>query len=277
MSGYTLNRQAVKDQLLRLRKPAQDFTLIYSGKASKRVDGLYKPDSRELILHTKNFESDNELIYTAIHEFAHHIHFTESPVPVSTRSHTTEFWNLFHTLLIKAEESGFYTSPFEGIEEFGTLTRRIKEEILKENGNLMKTLGRLLLEAQSLCEKYHASFGDYLDRVLCIPRTSASTIIKSHLFDLKPEIGFENMRTLTRIKSDEMRHQAQEALLGGQSQEMVKTRFMAPAKSLTTLHALLAEKQRIQRTIKTLTRRLDELEKRIGQHDDTNETSPDRA
>ena len=277
MSGYTLNRQIVTNYLLRLRKPAHDFTLIYSGKASKRVDGLYKPDSRELILHTKNFESDNELLYTAIHEYAHHIQFTESPVPVSTRSHTTEFWNLFHTFLIKAEELGLYVSPFERIEEFGSLTRRIKEEILKENGNLMKTLGRLLLEAQSLCDKYHASFGDYLDRVLSLPRTSARTIIKSHLFDLKPEIGFENMRMLTRITSEEMRNQAQEALLDGQSQEMVKTRFMAPNKSLTPLHTLLAEKQRIQRTLRTLTSRLNELEKRIEQYSDTDEASPDRA
>ena len=86
---------------------------------------------------------------------------------------------------------------------------------MKVNGSLMKTLGRLLLEARTLCEKHHASFGDYLDRVLCIPRTSASTIIKSHLFDLKPEIGFENMRTLTRIKNDETRRQAEEALLAG--------------------------------------------------------------
>jgi hypothetical protein len=266
MSSYTLNRQNLKNCLLRLKNSSHDFTIVYSGKASKRVDGLYKSESREIILHTKNFKSDNELLYTAIHEFAHHIQFTESAVPVSTRSHTTEFWHQFHTLLFKAEELGLYTSPFESNREFASLTKRIKEEILKVNGNLMKTLGRLLLEAQSLCEKFHASFGDYLDRVLCLPRTSASTIIKSHLYDLRPEIGFENMRTLTRIGNEEVRRQAQEAILDGQSQEMVKVRFVNPPKKLTPLDTLLAEKQRIQRTIRTLTARLEELERRIEEY-----------
>jgi hypothetical protein len=49
---------------------------------------------------------------------------------------------------------------------------------------------------------------------------------------------------------------------------MVKTRFMAPHRPLTPLYALLAEKQRIQRTIRTLTDRLNELEKRIDSYNE---------
>ena len=82
------------------------------------MHGLYKPDSREIIIHNKNFKNDNEMMYTAIHEYAHHLQFTTAATPISVRTHTTAFWNLLHTLLFEAEEKGIYTNPFESIEEF---------------------------------------------------------------------------------------------------------------------------------------------------------------
>ena len=100
------------------------------GKKSRKVHGLYKPESREIIIHNRNFTNDNELLYTAIHEYAHHIQFTTSATPMSVRTHTTAFWNLFHTLLFEAEGKGIYTNPFEQIEELRDLTRRIREKFL---------------------------------------------------------------------------------------------------------------------------------------------------
>ncbi|HUV08580.1 MAG TPA: hypothetical protein VMX75_12670 [Spirochaetia bacterium] len=266
MKPYTLNRDQVKERLLRLEGPKDDFAVIFSGKSSKKVDGLYKPETREIILHTGNFNSDGELLYTAIHEFAHHIQFTSTPVPVSIRSHTNQFWSLFHSLLYKAEEMGLYRSVFEQNPEFVSLTARIRQEFLEAGGSLMKELGRLLLTARSLCEKYHASFQDYLDRVLCLPRNSARTIIKTHLYDLKPAIGFENMRTVARIGGEEAREQAQVALLEGQSPEMVKMQYLSRQENRQPLEALLLEKKRIERTINTLHAKLEELDRRIEQY-----------
>ncbi|MCK4514270.1 MAG: hypothetical protein KAU31_03380, partial [Spirochaetaceae bacterium] len=71
-----MNQDQVKEQLLRLEDDTEEFFLIFSGKRSKKANGLYHPDTREIILHNRNFESDTALMYTAIHEFAHHIHFT---------------------------------------------------------------------------------------------------------------------------------------------------------------------------------------------------------
>src|SRR5271157_488917 len=216
-----MSNDQIKKVLLSLRKSAHDFTVILSGKKSSKVHGLYKPDTREIIIHNRNFKNDNELLYTAIHEYAHHLQFTTSATPISVRTHTTAFWNLLHTLLFEAEEKGIYTNPFESIDEFRVLTRRIREKFLSESGTLMKELGRLLIEAHALCEKHGTSFPDYLDRVLALPRTSAQVIMKAHTFDLDPAVGFENMRSLVSIRDEAARDRAQKELREGHSPDMV--------------------------------------------------------
>jgi len=62
-----MNQDQVKELLLTLDKNVPDFSVIFSGKMSGKVDGLYYPDRREIIIHNKNFEEDGQLIYTAIH------------------------------------------------------------------------------------------------------------------------------------------------------------------------------------------------------------------
>ncbi len=220
-----MNQDQVKSALLSIRKTEESFAVILSGKKSNKVNGLYKPNSREIILHNKNFESDNELLYTAIHEYAHHIQFTTAAAPISVRTHTTAFWNLFHSLLFEAEEKGVYENPFEEIEEFRSLTREIKDKFIAVSGSLMKDLGKLLITAHELCARHHTSFTDYIDRVLGLPRVSAQAIMKARSYDLDPRVGFENMRSLAGIRDDAARMAAQEALIEGKSPDMVKAKF----------------------------------------------------
>jgi hypothetical protein len=259
-----MTNEQIKQILLLLRKTDKDFTVIMSGKKSRKVHGLYKPESREIIIHNLNFKTTNEMMYTAIHEFAHHIQFTTSATPISVRSHTTAYWNLFHTLLFEAEQKGLYTNPFDEIAEFQSLTRRIKEKFLSESGALMKELGRLLVEAHELCEKHGTSYSDYLDRVLAIPRASAQVIMKSHTLDLDPRVGFENMRTLAAIHDDGARKKASEALASGYSPDMVKAKFASRQKPKDPRDALLEERGRIEKTIKRLQAQLKEIEKRLA-------------
>ena len=215
-----MNSDQIKEKLLQIRVTNKYFEVVLSGKKSKKVNGLYKSETRELVLHNKNFNSDNELMYIAIHEYAHHLQFTSSPVPISIKAHTGEFWSLFHGLLYDAERQGIYSNPFEVIEDFDELTRRIREKILSVNGELMKELGDLLIQAQKLCEIHHTSFTDYLDRVLRIPRTSANTIMKTKLLDIDPRLGYENMKTLTRISDPDTRKEAEKSLLEDMSPDM---------------------------------------------------------
>jgi hypothetical protein len=259
-----VDRQSVKELLASIRPSEEHFEVILSGKQSRKVNGLYKPDSREIILHNKNFRTDGELVYTAIHEYAHHIQFTTSPTPISARAHTTAFWALFHELLFEAERRGLYQSPFESIPELAAITREIRSRFLAEGGSRMKELGAMLVKAHELCEGHGASFADYLDRVLGLPRSSAQAIVKSHELDLDPRVGFENMRTLVAIRDPQVRERAQAALLAGDSPDMVKSRYGLPAKPASARDALIAERDRIERTISRLRERLQEIDRRLG-------------
>jgi hypothetical protein len=258
-----VNRDQVKERLLGLRKTVEEFEVIFSGKKSRKVDGLYKPASREIILHTGNFTTDDELVYTAIHEYAHHLQFTGSAVPVSAKAHTIAFWSLFHELLFEAERTGFYHSPFEGIPAFAALTREIREKFLTTSGSLMKELGRLLVRAHELCEQHGTNFGDYVDRVLGLPRTSAQLIMKAHRQDLDPRVGFENMRSLTGIRDDGDRAKAQAALLAGRTPDMVKAAYGTRPKPKNPRAELEEERARIRRTIRRLQERLKEIDRRL--------------
>ena len=254
----------MKQQLLRLEEDVEEFFLVFSGKSSKKVNGLYHPDTREIVIHNKNFESDNALMYTAIHEFAHHVHITRSPVPVGPRAHTREFRRILHTLLDRAERVGVYRNIFDETPEFIALTARIKREFLTKNGDLMKQFGRVLIEAQSLCERHNARFEDYVERVLSMDRSSATTIMKVHSLDVDSGIGFENMSTVAKIGDIDKREEAERAFAGGMSPDLVKSMIRSddtlqddPAKTLAK------EKRRIERTIASLQKKLEEVDARL--------------
>ncbi len=260
-----MSNDQIKKVLLSLRKTEADFSVILSGKKSKKVHGLYKPDTREIIIHNKNFKNDNEMMYTAIHEYAHHIQFTTSVTPISVRSHTTAFWNLLHTLLFEAEEKGIYTNPFDSIAEFRELTTRIKEKCLAGSGTLMKELGKLLLDAHALCQKHGTSYSDYLDRVLALPRVSAGVIVKAHTLDLDPRVGFENMRALSTIRDAPSREKAQEELRAGHSPDQVKAKYGPSRPPKDPREALVAERQRLEKGIDRMKKQLKEIEKRLAE------------
>ena len=68
-----MTNEEIKKILLSLEQTDTDFSVTQTGKASKKVNGLYAPATFEIFLHNKNFTTENELIYTAIHEYTHHL------------------------------------------------------------------------------------------------------------------------------------------------------------------------------------------------------------
>ena len=260
-----MNQDQVKEQLLRLHEDVEEFFLIFSGKSSKKANGVYHPAGREIIIHNRNFETDDQLMYTAVHEFAHHVHFTTSPVPVGPRAHTLEFRSILHQLLEKAESMGIYTSPFDSDPEFQKLTTRLRNEFLARNGRVMKEFGEALIEAERLCRARHARFDDYVERVLSLDRRTATTLMKIHSYDIDPSLGFHNMATVAGFSNVEKRAQAEEAFLAGQSPDMVKTVLRAPqpAEPGDPRATLEKERTRIQRTIHSLETKLGEIEERL--------------
>lgn len=266
-----MNNEQIKQTLLSIQDSSIEFTVTMSGKASKKVNGLYNPESKEIILHNKNFQNDNQLIYTAIHEYTHHIlneellEKTEGLGKMkSARSHTTAFWARFHDLLEIAEKKGFYKLSLDSSPELQALTEKIKKEFVEKNARLMSEFGSLLLQAHELCIKENIRYEDYIDRVLQMPRNEAKQIAKISSTNLKPELGFENMKMLAKIGNNEKREQAQEQLLQGKSPDSVKSFVRTKPQVLDIKIELLKEKNRIEKTIDQLSNRLDEINSNLS-------------
>ncbi|MDR2481962.1 MAG: hypothetical protein LBD07_06740 [Spirochaetaceae bacterium] len=253
-----MNQDQVKLLLLSIEEPVLDFQVIFSGKKSKKVNGLYKIEEREIILHNKNFANDNLLIYTAIHEYAHHLHNCKNNGLIPARVHTTEFWAIFHDLLEKAEKKKLYSNAYEESKKLNELTNLIREKYIKQNGTLFIELGKYLLKAQSLCDEEGLRFEDYIDRILCIPRLAAKTAIKSFSYNLNPSIGPDNMRFLSNFTNPDDREIAQTSLLTGKSPDLVKMSLRKSEEDPCI--RLEKEKNRLIRTIDTLSKRLKTVE-----------------
>lgn len=259
-----MNQDQLKSLLLRLEEPTEDFSLIFSGKKSKKVDGLYYPDTAEIIIHNRNMERDDELVYTAVHEYAHHL--IAAKRGKTGRSHTREFWAVFHRLLEQAEEQGIYANPLRADTELHEIAERLRREYLQEEGERMLAFGRLLLEAMQICRERRYSFDDFVDRELGLHRTVAKTLIRSYREDIPSDLGYENMKSLLRIKDPIQRIEAAQELREGRSPDMVYQNFSgrsAPEVKDEVVE-LEKEKRRIERSLQRLSRRLEEIEARLS-------------
>jgi hypothetical protein len=262
-----MNQDQVKAKLLAIEEAPLEFNLIFSGKQSRKVNGLYKPDSREIIIHNRNFNDDNLLLYTAIHEYAHHLHACRRGGTLSSRAHSTEFWAIFHGLLELAEKKKIYRDVFAGSPELMELAEFIRKKYLLENGGLVKEMGKHLLRAHELCTAAGARFEDYVDRVLRIPRVAADMAVKMYQYDLDPQVGADNMRFLAGIRNDDERLAAEEALVKGKSPDTVRSGIRGRAGEEEPQLRLGKEKQRLERTIASLSRRLEEVNQELERLD----------
>jgi hypothetical protein len=268
----------VKQTLLSLEEPKTEFSVIFSGKKSRKVNGLYKSESREIIIQNRNFLTENGtdenlLLYTAIHEYAHHLHSERRGGKLPPRAHGPEFWAIFHELLEKAESKSLYHTGIEDSPELSKITALIKEKYLTQNGIMFKEFGGLLSSAGKLCAAIGLRFEDYLDRILCIPKTAAKLAIKSFEYDINPTLGVDNMRYVAALRPEENRLAAEKSFLLGKSPDAVKTRLKnvdePPGFSDAESERLLLqkEKERLERTIAGLQKRLHEVELKLEETD----------
>lgn len=263
-----MNQDQVAEKLRSLTDEVPPFTLVFSGKKSKKVNGLYMPSTKEIIIHNKNMSSDMELMYTAIHEFAHHVvTYRSGGVVLSNRCHTGKFWAVFHELLSKAEELGIYSNPFKSDEEFIALTERIKNDFLLKNGTLMKEFAAVLMEARNRCVEKHLSFDDYVDRELGMEKTTANTLLRIEKYDINPAIGYDNMKTIAGIKDEAKREVAEKAFLEGESSDTVKTNIVhqtaEPAAKPSAVDQLEAEKIKLEKAIEGLRKKLQMVDRML--------------
>jgi hypothetical protein len=258
-----MNQDQVKALLLDIAECRTDFRVLFTGKKSGMVNGLYKPQTREIIIHNKNFENDGQLVYTAIHEYAHHMHAERGALTPGARCHTNEFWSIFHELLEKAEAKGAYSNIFADDPEFVELAGRIKA-LLPRNGSIMLEFGKLISQAEALCRKRFVRFEDFLDRAIGVPRVSAGAAMKAAIYQVPAELGWDAMKIVAGIKSPENRTVAIDAFMSGKSPESVKAMIRQNKPSADPKDRLAKERDRLERTIQTLQERLTMVESELA-------------
>ena len=268
-----MDNQKIKEMLLDIFQCEIDFTVIQTGKESKRVNGFYKPDTHEIFLHNLNFKSENELVYTAVHEYTHHLmtikkQETDPSYGTACKVHTQEFWARFGELIDIAEKKGYYSIGWENNQELKELTEDIKTNFLAKNGELMQEFGKKLARAWELCKEANIRYEDYIDRVLCLPRNTAKDIRRVSAANVNPAIGFDNMKVVASVKkSDDRAAVEKEFLNGGKSpatvREMMKQQA-TKAKGEDPKTKLEREKSRLEKTIAQLTQRLEYVEESLA-------------
>lgn len=267
-----MDNEKIKEMLLDIAPTDLDFTVTQSGKESCRVNGLYKPDTHEIIIHNKNFKTDAELVYTSIHEYTHHLICEEqiaingsSYVP-NAKIHTEAFWAKFHSLLKIAEEKKYYSIDIDSFPELKELTENIQKNYIEANGKIMQEFGKLLAKAHALCQKANIRYEDYIDRILCLPRNSARDITRvGRASDINPAIGFDNMKMISSIKKSEQRAEAQEQILSGESPVTVRSLMKQKAHpELDKKEKLEKERNRLEKTISQLQQRLEYVEESLA-------------
>lgn len=267
-----MTNEDIKNLLLDIQESALEFSVTMTGKESTRVNGLYKPDTREILLHNKNFKTDNEMIYTAIHEYTHHL-INEEDIqanggrepPHSSKSHTNYFWAKFHALLDVAEEKGYYKIDISTSPELDALTKEIREKYIIPNGKIMLEMGKCLIKAHELCEASNIRYEDYLDRVLQLPRTTAKSASKVSMLPTEStEMGFDNMKLLASAKKADDREKVKEAISSGKSPDSVIAMMKKKAENVDPKTKLEKEKARLEKTINELTTRLEYVEESLA-------------
>ncbi len=265
-----MENEKIKEMLLDLQDSQLEFSVTQTGKESTRVNGLYKVETREILLHNKNFKTENQLIYTSIHEYTHHLINEEEIAanggrnpPNKSKSHTNYFWAKFHALLEIAEQKGYY--KLELSSKLEELTKELKTRFIEPNGKLMQEFGRKLIEAHTLCEAENVRYEDYLDRILQLPRATAASATKVGMLpEEDTTFGFDNMKVLASIKKDDERQKAQDAMKAGKSPDSVIAMMKKKSETADPKKKLEKEKLRLEKTINELTQRLEYVEESLA-------------
>ena len=242
-----MDNDEIKKALSKLYDCKTDFTVIMTGKKSSRVNGLYKQNTCEILLNNRNFKTQNELMYTAVHELTHHVLITEKGVK-SAKSHSGIFWATFYDLLDKAIENGFYSRTRS--DETKALIDEAKE-IQKSLIELQKRLGAVITKIHGSCMQMTRNKAHELQKIQGNDNDNSDEIIKAVNFARDPMI----------------KTAAQQAADNGATVQQVKAiaqqKVKATDDDLENPEQLLREKKRLESTIARLSDRLVQVEETL--------------
>jgi len=199
-----INQESVKELLLKLQPSDTDFTVIFSGKKSGKVNGLYKQDINEIVIHNKNFKNDNELIYTAIHEYSHHLMWCKYHKIGKIPKHNNEFWGIMYNLIDLAEEKNLYKKyPDESvkkeIQNLVSSAKKINEEIASR----YKKLGEIISEIRKETNKHEIRIEDILIRECQLSKKTAEMAEKAYGHNIDSSLGQDLQQAVISEKDNE--------------------------------------------------------------------------
>ena len=108
------------DLLLRIYPCKVPFEIkIHHTKPKHRV-GSYWPHNRHIVINDKPMYMDTQkCMEVAIHEYAHHLHYTEFKKEERRQApHGQQFWMIYGQLMNRAKALGIYDSPVLPVLEF---------------------------------------------------------------------------------------------------------------------------------------------------------------
>jgi hypothetical protein len=234
--------------------------VIFSGKKSKKVKGLYKPDKREIIIHNRNFDNDNLLLYTVIHELTHHIQFTEHKQK-SARSHTQLFYAVLDDLIDIAEEKGIYKLEID--KETQNLIDEAKD-ISREIAKLQRKPGQIITQIHENCEKKGIRYDDVTGRKVQISRKTTQRLQKAFSIAMPEDIGVDIQEAALSERDEDKRNAIIHAGQTGKSVAQAKRALASPPAQEGETVSLMKEKSRLERTIASLERRLEEVMEQLN-------------
>lgn len=102
----------LKWMLLKIYRPQVAFELRVTMQRPKSRMGYYVPTKRSITIHG-GWGDVHPLEEIAIHEYAHHIHFTEHRRSGKKDApHGQNFWRIYSALMAKAIEKGLYNDKY---------------------------------------------------------------------------------------------------------------------------------------------------------------------
>jgi len=268
LGGFYMNQEDVHLQLKELHECREPFTVSFSGKKNGKINGTYNPPTREITIHNRNFIDDEgqaqepALFYTAMHELAHHIQFTEYGQK-GARSHTKLFHAILDGLADKAAAAGLYQPEVDGeLQALADEANKISCEIAR----LQRELGAVLFRLSEACKKKGARYEDVLKRGARISIETSNKATKIAALDLPGSIGADSQEAIAGERDEEKRRAMIQAAMAGKSVAQVKRAGSSPGPTSQERETdnLLQEKARLEKTIESLQRRLREVMQRLN-------------
>jgi hypothetical protein len=200
-----------------------------------------------------------------MHELAHHIQFTELHQK-SVRAHIALFFATLDDLVDIAEKKGIYKMPID--EDTQKLIDEAKE-ISCEIAALQRKLGQVLLRLHETCEKKGIRYEDVIERKAQIARKTEKKAKKAYNLNLSEGIGADIQEAAIKERDEEKIEAIVHAGQKGKSIDQAKRSVAKPVDQEDETVSLMKEKVRIERTIASLKRRLEEVAEQLKSRGDS--------